>query len=244
MNLTPSQIETIETYLLSWGLEYQDFYEEMLDHFMSDMEQRLGSGEDFEGAFVQTKALFSNKKFKGSFGLKAFETEYIHGIQKELKKKLRSKMKEQFTSWRIILWVIMAFYFAFFIKDDNKLAFIPFAIIVMIGMIVPMLFMPIRESWSVRSRWMLAAEPIKARKKKSLFRKTRMLALLISTVLFFGILSSGLNTFNVFFKSLGGNTGSTVYLIIAAIVAFVYTCLAWAQIELVIEELKRQKHEA
>jgi hypothetical protein len=243
MILTPSQIETIETYLLSWGLEYQDFYEEMLDHFVSDIEQRIKE-EDFETAFTQTKAAFSNKKFKGTFGLKAFETEYIYGIQQELKKKLRSKMKEQFTSWRIVLWGLMAFYFVFFIKSDTKLAFIPFAIIVMLGMISPMLFMPIREYWSIRSRWMLAGEPIKVRKKKSLFRKTRMRALVISTVLFFGILTSGLNFFNVFFKGLGGNTGATLYLILGAIVAFAYTCPALAQIELVIEELKREKHEA
>lgn len=78
----------------------------------------------------------------------------------------------------------------------------------------------------------------------SLFRKTRMRALVLSTVLFFGILTSVLNFFNVFFKSLGGNTGATLHLIIGAIVAFVYTCLAWAQIELVIEELKRENREA
>jgi len=52
MKLTPQQIETIEYYILSWDVKYRDFYEEILDHFISAVEHIMVSkNETFDYAF-------------------------------------------------------------------------------------------------------------------------------------------------------------------------------------------------
>lgn len=243
MKLTPSQIETIETYLLSWGLEYQDFYEEILDHFVSDIEQRIKE-EDFETAFTQTKATFSNKKFKGAFGLKAFEAEYIYGIQQELKKKLRLKMKEQFTSWRIVLWFAFGLYLQYFFDKDQEVALAPFMIFIAIGITVVVPMLVTEHGFSLKSRWTLVDKSIQEQKAKSMFAKTRRRALGLNMIIMFYVPIYLCSIFFQFSGGLGVKTDSYLFTTFLLFFVVVSTSFAWALVELVFSELKREKHEA
>ena len=72
MKLTPSQLATIETYLLSWELQFRDFYDEMFDHFCSEIEQRMSAGTTFENALAETSSLFRGHEFGSDWTVKYY----------------------------------------------------------------------------------------------------------------------------------------------------------------------------
>lgn len=64
MKLTENQLQIIETYLLSWELQFRDFYDEMFDHFCTEIEQRMSNGTSFDDALGETSYLFSGHEYK------------------------------------------------------------------------------------------------------------------------------------------------------------------------------------
>lgn len=241
MKLTAAQIESIEKYLLSWGLEYKDFYDEVLDHFLSDIERQLGDGCSFEDAWAQSKEVFDNKKFKGTYGLKAFETEYIHNIESELKKKLRFKVKEQFTSWRVVLWAAIGLNFIYFIGKDNVASFIPLMLLIFVGLVLPIVFVPFKKGFGLQTRWTLMDKPISERKEVSLFHKTRIRVLLSNSVYFMVFPGVVANLIYNVSKGLQFNMESLMPITFGLILMVGFACIAWAQAELVFDELKKEK---
>lgn len=83
MKLAPSQIETIELYLLSHELRDRDFYNEILDHFIVTLENKLDQGEEFDYAFPELTYEFADFSYKANwmspeyFGLKGRENEFL-----------------------------------------------------------------------------------------------------------------------------------------------------------------------
>jgi hypothetical protein len=114
MKLTSSQPQTIETYLLSWELQFRDFYDEMFDHFCTEIEQRMSNGTSFDYAMEETSYLFDGHKFKGDkyAGLKAYEMEWFDKRTAKNKELLLTAFKRQIFSPKLLIWV--AAYFAIY----------------------------------------------------------------------------------------------------------------------------------
>lgn len=127
MTLSAEYIETIEQYLLSWELKYREFYDEILDHYCTDIERQMNDGLNFDDAFGQTNQKFS-KYYYGQkngpewvnevqyhYGPKAFEAEYVDGFRKTFSQKFKAYFLDAFRTYRIgFLGVLsMSFYFCF-----------------------------------------------------------------------------------------------------------------------------------
>lgn len=111
MKLTETQLETIETYLLSWELQFRDFYDEMFDHFCTEIEQRMSAGTTFENALAETSYLFNSHKYRGDkyAGPKAYEMEWFDERTAKNKELLVSEFKRQIFSPKLVVWALAYF---------------------------------------------------------------------------------------------------------------------------------------
>ncbi len=114
MTLSEQQLATIENYLLDWGIEYPDFYEEILDHYISAVEQKMQNGSTWDNAFADTSYQFAEYEYKigpmvTHYGFKGFEAAYI------------SKQKKIFSR------VVLAYFFE--LLKSPKILLLPFLII-------------------------------------------------------------------------------------------------------------------
>jgi hypothetical protein len=110
MQLTKTQLATIETYLLSWELQFRDFYDEMFDHFCTEIEQRMSTGTSFDNALAETSYLFDSYEFKEGFntkyyGLKAYEMEWFGKYKTKHNGLLFTELKKQLFTLRLLIWV-------------------------------------------------------------------------------------------------------------------------------------------
>jgi hypothetical protein len=116
MQLTETQLATIETYLLSWELQFRDFYDEMFDHFCTEIEQRMSAGTSFDNALAETSYLFEAYEFKEGiteyFGLKAYEMAWFGKYKTKNNELLLNQFKQQVLSPKLLLWMLI--YFATF----------------------------------------------------------------------------------------------------------------------------------
>jgi hypothetical protein len=112
MKLTETQLATIETYLLSWELQFRDFYDEMFDHFCTEIEQRMTAGTSFDNALAETSNLFSEHEYRVGlspmeYGLKAYEREWTLKFKKRNSKLIINGMKKQLFSFKILIWALI-----------------------------------------------------------------------------------------------------------------------------------------
>ena len=115
MKLTETQIAEIEKYILDWEIEYREFFDEMLDHFVTDIEGQMNNGSDFYSAFRITAGKFSGKTFdkrkhEKYFGLKAFEMESIYDFQKSYNQLAINVFKNQALSFRVFIWGCIGYF--------------------------------------------------------------------------------------------------------------------------------------
>lgn len=174
MKLNTQQIATIEHYLLDWNLEYKDFYDEVLDHFLEGIERKMDNGESFEMAFKAIQKDFSGKRYKSHLGLKAFEKEYASTIQKEFKREIRGLMLLQFTSWRALVWLPLLFMgMKFWLTGEELYKNILLGICLLV-LILPFFFIP-KENFKGRlsGEFVTSHWPLEKRKRKPLFKKSR-----------------------------------------------------------------------
>ncbi|CAN1564223.1 hypothetical protein MCERE19_02813 [Spirosomataceae bacterium] len=115
MKLNESQIAEIQKYILDWKIEYKSFYDEMLDHFIADIEAQMENGEGFYTAFNSTSNRFTGKVFSSKkteyFGLKAFEMEAATTYSKSFTRMQNQALLKQITSWRLIIWAGIGYLF-------------------------------------------------------------------------------------------------------------------------------------
>ncbi|SOE21097.1 hypothetical protein SAMN06298216_1569 [Spirosomataceae bacterium TFI 002] len=115
MKLNHTQIELVGDTLIEKGLVYRDFYDELLDHFCSAIEDKMAEGLTFKKALngllldlnkIESKAIFGS--YRNSFsGLKALQHLKFKAIDKKVKKELLSQIGNQVLSYRIIFWIIL-----------------------------------------------------------------------------------------------------------------------------------------
>ncbi|MFN4145070.1 MAG: hypothetical protein ACK4GN_04535 [Runella sp.] len=59
MALTPDQLRYVRDAIVKTnGIKYQDFYEEIFDHYVSSIEENMNKGLDFQEAFVKIHESF------------------------------------------------------------------------------------------------------------------------------------------------------------------------------------------
>ncbi|AWV99239.1 hypothetical protein [Arcticibacterium luteifluviistationis] len=111
MKLTTLQIEIIERYILSWDISNKTFYYEILDHFISAVEERMDStGEEFDYAFPEVSLLFAKHKYKKYklsrkfLGPKALEMQFLERASKgKFRRTLMQISKVVFSKWVILI---------------------------------------------------------------------------------------------------------------------------------------------
>ena len=141
MKLTEPQIAEIEKYILDWEIEYREFFDEMLDHFVTDIEGQMNNGSDFYSAFHITAGKFSGKVFSKNMhtkyhGLKAFEMDALDYILKpvdpkrleETVKKVIQNQESEFQQNSTLKYVrierFLNIHDSVFIKDNEKCYFV------------------------------------------------------------------------------------------------------------------------
>ena len=129
-------------------VKYQDFYEEIYDHYLTSIETQMAEGKDFEAAFVQIHGSFLEYqytvKFVGThstyYGLEALEMEYFQNMQSNIRKRHWQILKSYFR-WPTIITTflvgVLAYLFTDFIAYNPELfprIFVSMAIIPLIIM--------------------------------------------------------------------------------------------------------------
>lgn len=115
MKLTQPQIAEIEKYILDWNIEFKSFYDEMLDHFIADIEIQMSNGESFYTAFNNTSGKFNGKVFSRKntdyYGIKAYEMEAVTTYSKSYSRMQNQALIKQITSLRLIIWACIGYLF-------------------------------------------------------------------------------------------------------------------------------------
>lgn len=237
MKLTQSQQETIEHYLLNWNLEYKDFYNEVLDHFLEGVERKMGNGESFEMAFKAVQKDFSGKRYKSHLGLKAFEKEYASTIQKEFKRETRGLMLLQFTSWRVLIWLPLLFLaMQFWLTGEENYKDFLLGICLII-LILPFFFIP-KENFRSRlwGEFVTSHWPLKKRKRKLLFKKSRQRLMWQSLVGSWGAFYFIFNGGNIIRMVADGNENPKWLDGMALVLMMAFISVMWAFLELCMKE--------
>ena len=104
MNITPEQVGLISQEIVEGGIKYQDLYEELLDHYITAIEDRMENGMAFGEAFGEVNISFVNyrpplheryyydvKRLKKvtqcSSGLSRLQKDYERNLRGEIKKR-------------------------------------------------------------------------------------------------------------------------------------------------------------
>lgn len=187
MKLNTSQIETIEYYLLTWELKYKDFYDEILDHYCTDIESQMKAGLSFDDAFDKTNQVFSKYYYaqiirfqepRHHYGPKAFEAEYVDGYRKTFKAKLKNHFLNIFRTYQIgfLGALVMFFYYCF--SNNVFLSTTLLMAILYLPSIIIFLVMLREQSkqgfaWSWKSLFFIQENDIN-RKRSKLFRNVKI----------------------------------------------------------------------
>lgn len=115
MKLTETQLQTIETYLLSWELQFRDFYDEMFDHFCLEIEQRMSNGTSFDDTLAETSYLFNKHEFRANKiakkyrGIKAYEMEWLDKHKSKNKELVINEFKRYILRSKLLAWALACF---------------------------------------------------------------------------------------------------------------------------------------
>lgn len=143
MKLSTDQIAEIQKYILDWKIEYKSFYDEMLDHFIADIEAQMENGEEFYTAFNKTSSKFTAKIFSRKnteyYGIKAFEMEAVSSYSKSYSKMQNRALLNQITSWRVIIWMCVGYIFYKF-PQYGKYYFMGSVTIILINLLLVLIF--------------------------------------------------------------------------------------------------------
>lgn len=107
MELTKQQIQKVESYLHKMRFDYADLKHEVLDHMISDIEEKMNQEVSFEIAFENTKVKW-NKHFKHTFS-------FYFGIMYDAPKIVIEKAKKVF--WKFYSTMIMVYFLGTFFID-------------------------------------------------------------------------------------------------------------------------------
>lgn len=100
MKLTPEQSKYIIDYLISEGLEYKEFIDEMHDHFCDSIEAKMDGDLNFQQALSAAGKEFDGEIYRSKFlsflpkkGLKALEKRFYESKKREINAELKVNLK-------------------------------------------------------------------------------------------------------------------------------------------------------
>lgn len=123
MKLATKQLDLISKEIITGGIKYQDLYEELLDHYITAIEDRMSQGKSFEEAFGEVHADFVNykrpahiwdhynvwKDYNGGaseYGLRKLQAEYEESLSGEINKRHWQIIKGYFR-WPTIVTTLL-----------------------------------------------------------------------------------------------------------------------------------------
>jgi hypothetical protein len=129
MKLTTEQIDLISKEIIAGGIKYQDLYEELLDHYILAIEERMSQQQTFDEAFGEVHADFVNykrpartwdhygvwKDYNGGaseYGLGKLQAEYEKSLSEEISKRHWEIMKDYFR-WPTIITALSVGFLTF-----------------------------------------------------------------------------------------------------------------------------------
>jgi hypothetical protein len=114
MKLTDSQIDEIVKYFDSCELTFKEFYDEMLDHFCSEIEHKMNESKSFEESFNEVHENFDSYKQKVRlgeisefYGLKALEYQQAMYFDRNIKKEYFKSLVKNFSTSKILIWLLL-----------------------------------------------------------------------------------------------------------------------------------------
>jgi hypothetical protein len=114
MKLNESQIAEIEKYFNSCELTFKEFYDEMFDHFCSEIEHKMNENKSFEESFNEVHENFDSYKQKVSlgeisefYGLKALEYQQAMYFDRIIKKEYFQSLAKNFSTSKILIWIFL-----------------------------------------------------------------------------------------------------------------------------------------
>ncbi len=132
------------------SVQFQEFYEEMNDHYLSSIESQIADGKDFEAAFHQIHDSFLNHSYSNIrksdnyemtyYGLEAMQWEYHDKLEAAVRKRHWAIVKSYFR-WPTVICTLLAgilvYQLAELMKGETKILttaiivsmFLPFFII-------------------------------------------------------------------------------------------------------------------
>lgn len=121
MKLAPDQLDLISKEIIEGGIKYQDLYEELFDHYVLAIEERMTQGHTFGEALAEVHADFVNYKRpatrtwdhygvwetrQAEFGLRKLQDEYQDSLSNEISKRHWEIMKNYFR-WPTIVATLL-----------------------------------------------------------------------------------------------------------------------------------------
>lgn len=114
MKLTDLQIAEIEKYFDSCELTFKEFYDEMFDHFCSEIEHKMNESKSFEEAFNEVHENFDSYRQKVRlgeisefYGLKALEYQQAMYFDRNIKKEYFKSLGKNLSSSKILIWLFL-----------------------------------------------------------------------------------------------------------------------------------------
>ena len=160
MKLTQSQLETIEYYLLNKGLRFKRFYHEILDHFVSCVEEKMKQGFQFNNAVEEVDLMFAHQKERpnllrsNTYGIKALETRYFKNQREDLFRSFSKHLIEVLKGYNFLLWLFLIVATCVIVKTD--FARLWAISLWLVGLLIPLF--PIFKRITLKSfkTWLLA----------------------------------------------------------------------------------------
>lgn len=123
MKLTKEQIEIIERYILDEGVRSKYFFEEILDHYCSLVENKMTGGLDFNEAHVEVSEVFvSYQEPYGLFG--QFPKYGLEALELRFRKLERTAVLNELKSFlyssKVLVWFLLAFIFYRFYNIETS----------------------------------------------------------------------------------------------------------------------------
>lgn len=116
MELTKEQIQNIDKRLQKNGLAYWDIRIEILDHLVSEIENKLSKGEPYNSAIENA---FYKLNLNGN--LESLNKSRLVGINKIVRKQYFSKVQHLLTNSKALLLIIVFILTYYFIYSDTNL---------------------------------------------------------------------------------------------------------------------------
>jgi hypothetical protein len=132
------------------SVQFQDFYEEMNDHYLSSIEAQIAEGKDFEAAFVVVHSSFLDYQYTQHhwfghcaffYGLRAMEMEYLHKMSENINQRHRVIVKNYFR-WPTLMVTILVGVLTYLLTDlvsynQKTISWVQFSLILPTLIMIP-----------------------------------------------------------------------------------------------------------